>query len=109
MRKSNDFEHRSLQQRRDIERRIDGVNVEHQDGELIAAPASQYAFDGCSHLLEAPRRLDDQLVAGGMAERVVDQLETIDVDEHHREALPAPRAQLLQRAIELIHEVTAIR
>ena len=94
LRKSNDFEHRSLQQRRDIERRIDGVSVEHEHGELIAAPASQHAFDGRSHLLEAPRGLDDQLVARGMAERVVDELEAIDVDEHDREALTAPRAHL---------------
>ena len=88
---------------------IDGMHVEHQHGELIAAPARQHAFERRSGLLEAARGLHHELVAGSVAERVVDELEAIDVDEHDRDAPATPRAHVAQRAIELIHEVAAIR
>src|SRR5690606_15921405 len=50
-----------------------------------------------------------ELIARGMAERVVDELESIDVEQHDRDALASARAHFAQRAIELIHEVAAIR
>src|SRR5262245_51763963 len=43
-----------------------------------------------------------------MAEGVVDELETVDVDQHDGDAAATPGAHRAQRAIELIHEVAAI-
>ena len=44
-----------------------------------------------------------------MAQRIVDEFEPVDVDQQHGYALATARAQLAQRAIELIHEVATIR
>ena len=53
------------------------------DRELVAAEAGHGVV--VAHALAQPaRHLQQQLVAGGVAERVVDGLEVIDVDEHHR-------------------------
>src|SRR5205807_2053512 len=76
---------------------------------MPALPVRQHAFDPLDRAGEALRRLQHQLVARGVAQRVVDQLEAIDLDENDRDALPASRAHLAQRTIELIHEVAAVR
>ncbi len=65
--------------------------------------------NSCGGLLKASRGLHDDFVTGGVAERVVDQLETIDVDQHDREALSLASANLTKRAVELVHEVAAVR
>ena len=49
----------------------------------------------------------EQAVAGGMAEAVVDRLEAVEVEDHHREqALVAPRPG--QRALEAVLEQRAV-
>ncbi len=66
--------------------------AEHQQ-ELLAAPAREQvvALDGRTHELG---QAADHLVAGGVAVRVVDALEVIDVDEdqRHREGLAVAQA-----------------
>ena len=51
-------------------------------------------------LLEPPRDADEQLVAGEVAEAVVDDLEAIDVEEEHRErpALGVGAARAISRS-----------
>jgi hypothetical protein len=55
-----------------------------QHDELVAAQARHHVARA-QRLLEAQRRLVQQLVAGFVAERVVDELEAVEVDEHHRD------------------------
>ena len=61
-----------------------------QDGELVAAQAR-----GGVHLAEGRAQpvgdADEQLVAGGVAQRVVDGLEVVEVDERDRDDLVVPR------------------
>src|SRR5262245_30556488 len=44
-----------------------------------------------------------------MAEGVVDELETVDVDQHDRDAATTPGTYRAQGTIDLIHEVASIR
>ncbi len=54
-----------------------------QDGELVAAEAG-HGVAGPDDLLEALAQGDQQPVAGVVAERVVDELEPVQVEEQHR-------------------------
>src|SRR5438128_48594 len=59
------------------------------------------------HALEAPGHLDEEVVADGVAERVVDHLEAVEVEEQHRHApRPAPRPG--QRLAQPVHEQAAV-
>ncbi len=63
--------------------RAGGIGLRHQHGELVAGEAGDdvgaaYAF------AKRLGDLADQVVAGLVAERVVDRLEPVDVDDHHR-------------------------
>ena len=62
------------------------VDVLGDDGKLVAAqPADQVDF---AHALLEPRRdLGEQSIAGGVAERVVDVLEAVEVEPEHRHQL----------------------
>ena len=53
-----------------------------EDHELVAAEARR-GVAGAQHVLEPPRDVDEQLVAGPVAERVVDDLEAVEVAEQH--------------------------
>ena len=61
-----------------------GVGVGHEDRELVAAEARdrRLARDGVG---EAARDLLEDPVAGRVTEAVVDQLEAVEVEEHHRD------------------------
>ena len=68
---------------RDERRVVRGGDVGDEDRELVAA----HARDGvllAEHRLQTRRDHPQQLVAEGVAERVVDELERIEVEEHHR-------------------------
>ena len=63
---------------------VDVADVRAEDHELVTRePADHVALaDG---RLEPPGQLEEELVAAGVAERVVDQLEAVEVDEEHGE------------------------
>ena len=61
--------------------RLVGAAVGQQDGELVAAEAGDRG--AVAHALaQRVGHLADQLVAGAVAERVVDVLEAVDVEQH---------------------------
>ncbi len=62
------------------------MRVAGQDEEFVAAKA-RGGVVGPGELHQALRGFHQDLVADGVAQRVVDQLETVEVDEEHREAL----------------------
>ena len=53
------------------------------DGELIAADPANLAFVA-GRLAQPVPHLDQQLVANRMAQRVVDQLESVEIEKHDR-------------------------
>ena len=61
-----------------------GIALRQQDDELVAAEPSQHVLRA-DLLAQALRELDQQLIAGSVAERVVDVLEMIDVEEGQRD------------------------
>lgn len=61
-----------------------GIAVRQHDDEFVAAEPAQHVFRP-DLLAQALRQLDQELVAGGVAERVVDVLEMIDVEEGQRD------------------------
>ncbi len=71
-----------------------------EDGELVATHPGHGVL-AADRLHQAVAHLLDQLVAGGMAEGVVDRLEVVDVDEEHAHRLAhPPRAhELLLHAV----------
>ena len=84
-------------------------DVLEQHGELVAA----HARDGVAR---AQRRVEpqrdglQQLVAGLVAERVVDDLEAVEVEEQHGGAGPrAAAARAPQRLLEPVEEQRAVR
>ena len=92
---------------RDLRRGVGRLQIGQQDGELVAAHARD-------RVLLAQRRLQprgdrfQQLVAGRMAERVVDDLEAIEIEKHHRQRmLHAPRVR--ERDRQAIAEQPAVR
>ena len=60
------------------------AQLRQHDGEFVAALARQRVA-AAQAVLQAQRHLLQQLVALDVAERVVDQLEAVKVDEHHRQ------------------------
>src|SRR6185437_1295107 len=99
---------RRLQLAREPLRRIARTQIARQQGELTAAPARQHAR-ARHRFLKAAAGLDHQLIAGRVAERLVDELKAIDGHQEDADAAAATRPQLAQRAIELLHEVIAVR
>ncbi len=80
----------------------------HQHRQLVAPPAGQHALQPPKCLCEALCRLQHQFITGGVAQRIVDELEAVNVDENNRNALPASSSQLAQSTVKLIHEIAAI-
>src|SRR6185312_3771689 len=60
-----------------------------QDHELIATETGG-SVDGTHGVLEAPRDLAQQIIAGPVPERVVDELEAIEVDHQQGELMRLP-------------------
>jgi hypothetical protein len=91
----------------DRERVKGAVDVLAQDGELVASDARSgvlRAQDG----RDAPGDRHEQLVAGGVAEPVVDVLEAVEVAEQDRDAV-AVAADARRRLPEAILEQRAVR
>ena len=72
-----------------------------QDGELVAAHARD-RVGLADQLAQALGRQLEQLVAGGMTQRIVDVLEVVEVEQVHGQQLAAPRARegLLEALVE---------
>ncbi len=85
-----------------------GDSVQGQQRELIAAPARQHGFKAECGLLETLRCLHHQLVAGGVAQHVIDEFESRDVDQDDGNAFAALRADVLQCPVQCVHEVAPV-
>ncbi|HEX2160445.1 MAG TPA: hypothetical protein VHF88_01325 [Thermoleophilaceae bacterium] len=83
------------------------VDVLEAEGELVAAEAGD-EVGWTQHSAQPLGDGDQQLVAGLVAERVVDQLEVVDVEEGDREATVAG-ARVAQRPAESAPEERAVR
>ena len=77
-------------------------HVGEHDGELVAGNA-RHGIAGAHAGLQAARRLLQQLIAAGMAERVVHQLEFVEIHEQHAE-LRAVTARLHDHLGEAVGE-----
>ncbi len=78
-----------------------------QDDELVAAETPE-RVGLANRALQARRDGAQQLVAGAVAERVVDQLEVVEVDEHGRDRRPVP-ARARQQLLGAIEDQLAVR
>jgi hypothetical protein len=78
-----------------------------EDGELVAAQA-RHDVARAHVFLDAARRLDEELVAGAVAQAVVDQLEAVEVEIHHRELRARMRFAALDRLGQAFVEAAAV-
>ena len=69
---------------RHVRRVLGMAQLGEDDRELVAAEA-RHRVVVADAVAQPLRHLQQQLVAGGVAERVVDGLEVIEIDEHHRQ------------------------
>ena len=83
------------------------VDVLEQDGELVAAEARHgvFASDGGA---DAAPDLDEDVVAGRVAEQVVDALEAVEVAEQHGEPAAAPLLHI-DACSHAVHEQGTVR
>ncbi len=87
--------------------RAAGVRLRHQHRELVAGEAGD-DVGGAHPLAQDLGDLADQVVAGLVAEPVVDLLEAVDVDDHHR-ALAAVAGGEGDVTVELGAEAAAVQ
>ena len=66
------------------------------DGELVAAEPPD-EIDLAHAFLQPRRDLREQRIAGGMAERVVDVLEAVEIEAEHRHQLAVPLGRARRR------------
>src|SRR4051812_3235858 len=88
----------------DLDRRDSGADVAEHDDELVATESAEHvaiADDGAQALAHAAQ----QLVAYAVAQAVVDDLEVVDVDEHHCDCA---RLTVLEEMGELLEEAEAV-
>ena len=78
--------------------RLLAQRIRQMDGELVAAQPVELAAARAHHVAQHAADADDQLVAGAVAEVVVDVLEVVDVDEEQR-AHAAVAHRLLDAAL----------
>ena len=84
-----------------------GCDLLTEHDEFIAAEAGQ-RVGRTEHALHPLRRLGEHLVAGGVTQAVVHELEVVEVHEDDRHATRAP-CQACQRLLEAVHEQLAVR
>ena len=84
------------------------ANALEQDGELIA-PKTRHRVARPNSAPQAATHFDEQFIARGWAQAVVDQLEAIHVQQQQREAIPFLLCGQLADHRELLHEELAIR
>ena len=80
--------------------------VDHQHGELVAAEAG-HGVDRARRALQAMGDDAQQLVAGGVAEAVVHDLEAVEVEQHHRHPVDAD-AGAVEGPLQPVHEVRPV-
>ena len=86
---------------------VDGVDEVEHDGELVAAQARHHVR--VAHAAaDAARGFLQQLVADQVADRVVDHLEAVEVEEQHREQLLGIVAVARQRQAHAPQQVAAV-
>ena len=103
---SNGTSNASITRSRDRHRLVVGLEQLEQDRELVAAePGDDVA--GADRRAQPHGDLDEQAVAGVVADAVVDLLEAVEVDEQHAEMLPGAR-MALERVLELVDEDLAV-
>ena len=73
------------------------------DGEFVAAEAG-HRIDAAHHALQPLGHRAEQRIADRMAERIVDALEAVEVEEHDRELFAAA-----ERLLHLVAEQHAVR
>jgi hypothetical protein len=82
------------------------VRVYQQDPELVASkPSDDVALAHPTR--EQARNLDERLIAGLVAERVVDVLQAVQIDEQHRRTL-AVTLNAVDQPLERAHEAAAV-
>ena len=77
-----------------------------EHGELVAAEARD-RVSGAQRLLDPGGHGGEQLVAGGVAEAVVDELELVEVEEEHRDRGLAPAGDR-EGVLEPVEEEVAV-
>ena len=82
------------------------VDVLDEHGELVAAEP-RGGVGAAQRVAQPLGDADEQLVAGGVAEGVVDRLEVVEVDEQHRHGL-AGAAAAQQRVVDAVAEQRAV-
>ncbi len=87
-------------------RLIRSVQVVDEDRELVASEPGD-GVEIAKRGAEALRDRDEQCVAGEVAEAVVDCLEAVEIDDHHREVAAGARAAG-QRVLEPVVEEAAV-
>ena len=70
-----------------------------QDGELVTTEA-RHGVRRAEGAGQTIGHLDEQRVAGGVTEAVVDRLEAVEVEQHHRDRGVAPGQRVLQPVVE---------
>ncbi|MGY4502613.1 hypothetical protein ACVWYH_006570 [Bradyrhizobium sp. GM24.11] len=90
----------------DFERIFRSCQIGHHQRELVAADTRDM-LSRAGAALQAACDLDQDFVAGGMAEPVIDLLEAIEVEQQHGELLAGQR-EALERAIERLVEGDAV-
>ena len=83
------------------------VEVGDEDQELVPALAGDDVA-GANRPEQPLCHLDQELVAGAVAERVVHELEVVEVDVEHRDAVPG-RSRARQSDLEVLREEVAVR
>ena len=80
-----------------------GLALDLHDGEFVAAEPGD-RIDAAHDALQALGHRAQQRVADRMAERIVDALEAVEIEEHDRELVAAP-----ERLLHLVLEQHAVR
>ena len=79
-----------------------------QYGDEFVAAQARHQILGPNGGAQAPRHLAQQLVAGLVAQRIIDRLEMVEVDEQHGH-LGVRALRLLHRGLQLLHQVVPVR
>ena len=82
--------------------------VVEQDGELVAAEA-RHGIARAHGRLQPAGHPDEQLVAGHVAEAVVDDLEAVEIEEEDGEPVGRVPFGAPERELQVIHEQGAVR
>src|SRR5207253_4829690 len=85
-----------------------GLDALDEYGELVASQP-RHRIARAPRPFQAPRDLDEELVARAMAQRVVHHLEAIEVEEQHCKTAAAASLRAFERHSQALHEERAVR